>query len=448
MSNNAKSKERSFFGKLCAILTDILVYPVLIIAFICAIFMSSAKANNQVPSILGNSVVQVLTSSMDLGTEQSYKVGDVLIINQNINLKEIEVGDCIAFYAPKQRGYVDDNGNSLIIFHRVVRIIYVKESNEVNTRYFVCRGDAVGSLSVANGTLIPAQNPEESDYNAEGNIEPGGGYVVRLFDDDEPATNQDHAIATSQSQLQYVSDEFVVGELKSRANGFLSGLVKFCCSSIGITIMVIVPSMVMIGMVIINMVRESKNAKKSKEEESLVFAQNMGSVGGSEIASASDGNATADKGAEQKQDDVASASVQPKTPAKPESLKQAPAKKPEKEQKVANTKVAPAKATPKKENAKETSAKDNVASEPKAPAKATHASKTPVPTKATPTKAPAVPKPAPNKAPVAPAKAEPKTVPAKSAPSKATAPKAAPKSAPTKPVATKAPPTKAPPKKG
>ena len=273
MAKSANNKERSFFSKLCAILTDILVYPVLIIAFVCAIFMSSAKANNQVPSILGNSVVQVLTNSMDLGTEQSYKVGDVLIINQNINLNEVDVGDCIAFYAPKQSGYVDDQGNSLVIFHRVVRIVYVKDANGINKRYFVCHGDNSGPL-----TFVPAENVDESNYNEDGNLQAGGGYVVKLFDDDKLATNQDHELPESQSLLQYVADEFVVGELKSRASGILTGLVSFCCSSAGITVMVIVPSLVMIAMVVMNMVREAKGAKKEKEGD-IALAQNIAGSG-------------------------------------------------------------------------------------------------------------------------------------------------------------------------
>ena len=423
MAKKTEKSERSRFGKICSVITDILVFPVIIIAFACAIFMSSAKANNKVPSIFGNSIVEVLTNSMDLGTPQSYKVGDVLIINQNINLDQIEVGDCLAFRAPKQSGFVDNEGNSLIIFHRVVRIVYVND-NDINKRYFVCHGDNAGPL-----TFVPAQNIEESTHNAEGNIEPGGGYVVKLLDDDELATNQDHTLPNSQAQMQYVADEFVVGKFKSRASGLVTGLIKFCTSTIGITAMVIIPSMVMIGLVVINMVRETKAAKKENEDDTLVFAQSMvgaeGSVAGAEISPAENlkeenNNIVKDEKVEAPKKPESQKTVDTKAPPKaPESqpAKEAPKKDVQSKEKVAPKKVSPAPAAPKPAPAKTPAA-------PKAPASTSASTPKSAPT-------PAAPKPAP----------------AKSAPAKApAAPKApaTPKPAP----APKAVPTKAPPKKG
>lgn len=454
MSKKTEKNDRSRFGKICSVLTDILVFPVIIIAFVCAIFMSSAKANNKVPSIFGNSIVEVLTNSMDLGTPQSYKVGDVLIINQNINLDQIEVGDCLAFYAPKQSGYVDNEGNSLVIFHRVVRIVYVKQ-NDVNKRYFVCHGDNAGAL-----TYVPAQNIDESTHNADGNVEPGGGYVVKLVDDDNPAINQDHTLPASQSQLQYVADEFVVGELKSRASGLITGLVKFCTSPAGITAMVIIPSMIMIGLVVVNMVRETKAAKKDKEDDSLVFAQSLAGAEGSsidaEIAQTVANNEqkpTEEKIEKQEVPNKPEPEATAEVPAKEEKKEKAdkkekPAKKvvaskPEKEKpaiKKAEEKPAPAKEAPK-------SAPVKPVAEPKATPKPAPAPKA-MPVKEAPKAAPA---PAPKVAP-----AEPKPTAPKAAPKPAAAPKAAPapktvpvKEAPSKPApAPKSAPTKAPPKKG
>ena len=125
-----EAKERSVFSKICSILIDIFIVPVIVIAFVCAILMSSAKANNKVPSVLGNSIVEVLTSSM--AVEGGFYPGDVLIIDQTVNKDNLQVGDCIAFYAPIESGwvYIDENNNkkSLIIFHRIVRIIYTDET--------------------------------------------------------------------------------------------------------------------------------------------------------------------------------------------------------------------------------------------------------------------------------------------------------------------------------
>lgn len=294
MANKSNVKERSTFNKLCSILIDIFVIPVIIIAFICAIIMSSAKANNKVPSIMGNSIVEVLTDSMDKGTKESYKVGDILIIDQTINPDNLKVGDCIAFYAPKQSKFTTDgteNGQSLIIFHRIVRIIYAKEVNngvesENVKRHFVCRGDNNIELSLANGTLIPTQAKQEDkprsewggDYDEYGKLTTNGGYVVKLLDDNEVATDENH-VQSVQSTLQYVTDEYVVGSLKSRASGFLSSLVKFCCSSVGIILLVIIPASIMFVIILINIIQESKIAKKERESDQLVFAKNMSILG-------------------------------------------------------------------------------------------------------------------------------------------------------------------------
>lgn len=444
MANKSEIKERSIFNKICSILIDILVIPVIIVAFVCAIFMTSAKANNKVPSILGNSIVEVLTNSMDVGTKESYKVGDVLIIDQNVNLDELKVGDCIAFYAPKQSKFTTDgtvNGDSLVIFHRIVRIVYAREikngvpSEEVK-RHFVCHGDNAGSL-----TYIPTQAKNDGslepggDYDENGNLLPGGGYVVKLLDDNTIAGDS-YSAQMEQSTLQYVTDEFVVGKLKSRAGGFLSALVKFCCSETGIILLVIIPASIMICIIVFSLVQESKLLKQERESDQLILAKNISIVGGVEELEES-------KQTEQSQTDKTE-------PPKDEQAKPsenntssesqiAPKKEPPKAQ--PNTKaIAPKKPESagmtvevKQSPTKETGKSEKVEKTPKAPAKAPVKPEAPkVPQKDT--AKPEAPKIAPK--PVAP-----------KAPAKPVAPKAPVKpDVPKSPVKTEA--TKVPPKKG
>lgn len=283
MDSKQDVKARNSFNKLCSILIDILVVPVFVVAFVCVIIMSTAKANNKVPSIMGNSIVEVMSDSMDV--EGGFKKGDVLIINQT-DVKSLKVGDCIAFYAPKQSGFVDSNGNSLVIFHRIVRIIYAipykngVAVSDVPVRHFVCRGDALGTLTFANGGLIPTQacsDGEENpggDYDEFGSINSNGGYVVKLHDDTYVETNKNQ-VQNSQSDLQYVTDEFVVGKLKNKASGFISSIIKFCSSEKGIILLVILPSLIMIAIILINLINEAKVAKQERENDQLVLARNF-----------------------------------------------------------------------------------------------------------------------------------------------------------------------------
>lgn len=467
--SKSEAKERSVFSKICSILIDIFIVPVIVIAFVCAILMSSAKANNKVPSVLGNSIVEVLTPSM--AVEGGFYPGDVLIIDQTVNKDNLQVGDCIAFYAPKASGYITDNGDSLIIFHRIVRIIYANETkNGVETgvvkKHYVCRGDAVGKLSASDGTLIPTQAKKDGlpqdqwggDYDENGNLydENGnrivnGGYVVKLLDDTAGVEKDDNNVPTtssSQSTLQYVTEEYVVGKLKARAGGFISALVKFCCSEIGIILLVIIPSGIMIAIVATSIAQESRLAKAERETDQLTMAKNISIMNDSPEDEA-------------KKDDV-------KQEGKPEDLPKKEElntdKKPEDkkvenvaQQDAQNTKSAPKVPEVKEEPKEKAVPKAPNKKEPKvAPTKV----ETPKEAPAKPATKPTVPKTEPK--PVAP-KTEnakpvaPKTPTApKSAPSKPVEPKApvapkkaplAPKPTPTKPEVPKAP-SKVPPKKG
>lgn len=324
MSKQATGNERSFFGKLCSILIDVLIIPVMIIAFVCAITMSSAKSNNEVPSILGNSIVEVLTSSMDV--EGGYKAGDVLIIDQSVNPNSLKVGDCIAFYAPKQSGYTNTNGDSLIVFHRIVRIVYARENKNGNlseepVRHFVCHGDNDSTPL----TYVPTQKYLDGEQEPGGDYEriqvgdsyvyslkENGGFVVKL-DDEIDVANTTSSVQASQSRFQYVTDEYVVGALKSRASGFLTGLINFCCSETGIIILVIVPSLLMIFLVVSGMIQEAKIAKSEKEGEKYAYANNMN------ILDAIVKENEAEKDGQKENEAISDEKAPPDTPAK-ESL--------------------------------------------------------------------------------------------------------------------------------
>lgn len=438
--SKSEAKERSVFNKICSILIDIFIVPVILIAFMCAILMTSAKAHNKVPSVLGNSIVEVLTPSM--AVEGGYFPGDILIIDQNINKDDLKVGDCIAFYAPKASGWVTDNGDSMIIFHRIVRIIYAYETKDGTTsetpkRHFVCHGDNVGGI-----TYIPTQAKIEGkeecggDYDADGNLKENGGYVVKLLDDTDSAgsNNQVPTGSQTQSTLQYVTDEYVVGKLKSRAGGFISALVKFCCSEVGIILLVIIPSLIMIAMVTSNIVQESRLVKAERESGQVAMAKNISMINNGLDEGEKDNSVKQEtkleQKTEQKQTEDKLSEIQ-KTIQENSNAKETNAT-------IQNTQKAPAKPVEPK-----TPAKPNVVKEvPVAPKVATAKAETPkVPT--APKTKPEVQKTIPSK-PVAP-KAP--TVP--KAPVKAELPKApvAPKTAPVKPTTQKAP-AKVPPKKG
>jgi len=268
-----EQKDRRRFSKITQIIVEILFIPIVIIAFFSAFTMSSAKANNKAPSIMGNSIVTVLTNSM----EPTYMVGSVLLIDQFVPVDEIEVGTPLAFYAPKRSGFIDNKGNSLIVFHRVVRIIYAKNKQGNMVRYFVCHGDNAGPLYY---TKVKEPGTGDYRYNAVTNeyeLYPGGDYVVKLMNDTDVIA-EDYTVtqinSLNQSTIQYVEDQYVIGTLKMPLGTFLTKLIKFVTSSIGIIALVIFPCGVMIIVIINNMIEESKE-DADEEEKSAQYDKNI-----------------------------------------------------------------------------------------------------------------------------------------------------------------------------
>lgn len=265
--------DRKFFSSLCLKIVEILFIPLFIVAIISAVTMATAKAHNKMPSILGNSIVTVLTNSM----EPNYGVGSILLIDQGVRPDSIEVGMPIAFYAPINSGFIDNNGNSLVVFHRVVRIIYATNSKGNLVRYFVCHGDNSGALrytNVGEGNGDYIYNSQTKKYELSKN----GNFVVSLYNDTESTLSLSYTVSRinqiNQSSLQYVTDNFVVGTLKLKVGGIFTDIIKFMTSSSGITALVIIPCGAMIAIIIMNMISDSKE----EEEEAKALAGEQSDV--------------------------------------------------------------------------------------------------------------------------------------------------------------------------
>ncbi|MBQ9786265.1 MAG: hypothetical protein IJW25_02240, partial [Clostridia bacterium] len=249
---NRKKRSKRFF-KICSIVVDILVVPVIIFAFVCTILTFSAKANNEVPSIFGMSIVAVVSPSM----EPEHPVGDVLVI-KSTDPDNLKVGDKIAFYSNVNSVWyteIDGVRYSKVIFHQIVRIAYSKEG----VRHFVCMG-----TNVSYTPNYLKVNWGDGDYrlNAQGKYEmyEGGDYVLKLEEINEEFTNEE-ADKTRQSYIQYITDEYVVGVYDSAISPAFGGFIKFCSSTTGMICLVIAPALLLILLTIAGLSKEVKQVK-------------------------------------------------------------------------------------------------------------------------------------------------------------------------------------------
>lgn len=286
MEKNTTKKKKSTFGKVCSIIVDILVIPVIVLAFVCTIITFSAKANNQVPQIFGKSIVTVLTESM----EPEYKVGDVLIINKVSNLDTLKIGDNIAFYAPIWLGSpfttTLDNGEKVsnVIYHQIVDIIYPKDGQGNPVRHFVCRGTNLSApeytyVGEGNGNYKKEMVGETEKYV----ISQGTGDYDIVLENMPPQTNGDNITTgnvnnSSMSTMQYITDEYVVGVYNSSLSPAIGGFIKFSSSSLGLLCMVVIPAALMTVFVIFGLIKEVKESKEEEAEDQLVLEGNMSAL--------------------------------------------------------------------------------------------------------------------------------------------------------------------------
>ena len=288
--------KKSKLAKTLSIIVDIFFIPVIVLALVCVIIMFTAKANNKVPSIFGKSIVTVRSESM----EDKFSVGDVLLIEKVEDLKDIKVGDDIAFYAPRNTPFVEIvNGEkkSLIIIHRVMRIIYPTDANGQRHRYFVCAGINGFSMDVSMFERVTEGSQGDYFLNEQTNkcelaVTPAqkanAEYVCRLFDP-QLKNPQDPTVeeieSTTTVSMQYVigdddttkdgNYDYVVGAFSRKLSPIIGGFINFSATSLGIIILVIVPTLILIGFIVISMVKEVKKAKEEDSEENITIQQNM-----------------------------------------------------------------------------------------------------------------------------------------------------------------------------
>ena len=163
-----KIKKQTTLQRVLGIITDIFIYPLITIAIVIGSVMIVTRVENRVVPVFGVAFVRVLSGSMKAG---GYNIGDVVILKQ-VDKKELEVGDVIAFYkfqdnfdpTKSQLVKVDDTANpptptsntsvcgtktqkdaikaeASIIFHRIIGVYQASDG----TRFFETKGDSNSS---------------------------------------------------------------------------------------------------------------------------------------------------------------------------------------------------------------------------------------------------------------------------------------------------------------
>jgi len=210
-----KGKEKTSFSKVLGIITDILLLPVIILSLFTSFVMINAKSENKVVSILGFSVVKILSGSM---VDAGYNVGDYTMIKK-INTEKLRVGDDIAFYR-----FFDPSDPS------ESRLTLIEDFN--NLPEITSDKSVVGTTTQEDAISKKASiifHRIEAVYMAQDG--------TRFF--------KTKGVSNGSSDPFLIRDDFVVGKNAINSHFFMDVL-KFCSTSIGMVVLVIVPLSILI----------------------------------------------------------------------------------------------------------------------------------------------------------------------------------------------------------
>ena len=289
-----QEKNKSKLSKVLSIIVDIFFIPTIVLALICVVIMFAAKSNNKVPSVFGVSIVTVLSNSME---DKFYK-NDVLLI-KSVNVDEISVGDDVAFYAPINSGFVDVEGNSLIIIHRVMRIIHPVDENNKKHTFYVFAGINGFDMSVSNFEEVGVGKGDyilNSDSKCQLAVtaeeKARANYVCKLLDINYVASEANNGIPSVEeitdsrtSRMQYVIGDsdttvngnynYIIGKFSHKLIPLLAWFINFSATTLGIVILVIIPTLILIAFIIISMIKEVQRAREEDSEENIEIQKNM-----------------------------------------------------------------------------------------------------------------------------------------------------------------------------
>lgn len=140
---NSKAK------KIISIVLNTLVWVFLVFAILVTIVtFASQNTKDGVPSVFGKSIVSIQSDSMKSDSKDSFKEGDLIIIEKITETQALELkeGDIITYRAPID---IDKDGQTGDInTHRIVRV----RKTDGGIVYFTTKGDN------------PVMNPNEDSY--------------------------------------------------------------------------------------------------------------------------------------------------------------------------------------------------------------------------------------------------------------------------------------------
>lgn len=247
-------EDRKKRSKILNIISNVLFGIVMVLLVIFMIYGFGNIANNKVPSFFGQSYVRILSSSMN---DPAYKDGELLsdgfekgdvAVLKKVNISEIEIGDIIAFYyCPIVQS--DFNGSDNVLDFKTG-----EESYDTNIIFH-----QVVDIQVDSQGYTWFQTQGTSNAAAD----------------------------------KYTRADYVVGVYTDSG---LAGFLEFISSSVGIIVLVVVPSCIVLFMLLLNIIDTVDKMIKQKREQEEMEAALMQTINNNQEIKNSTGEAPKDIG--------------------------------------------------------------------------------------------------------------------------------------------------------
>ena len=206
-------------------ISDILIYPIIILSLVVSFSMFAAKMENKVYMVGGVSIVKILSPSM---TKSGFEVGHNVII-KSVNTDDLRKGDIISFYYYKDK-YDDKYYKALITDFE--NLPY-EDSDEIDYKGRKDREDAEKAK-----TRVYFHEIIDIYINQEG---------IRFF--------KTKGTSNGSADLNLTREDFVVGKYVNTPM-WVRNTFKFFSSSIGMVGLVIVPLTILIAMQMLSLLEQ------------------------------------------------------------------------------------------------------------------------------------------------------------------------------------------------
>lgn len=285
MARKIRKKKTAFSW--AEFVVDIIIYPVLILAFFSSFMMMAAKSENIASPIFGRTIVRVLSGSMDFcNPTVGTKIGKGELTMLDTTTKNYKVGDVVAFY------YFYDGEDNLQQFNLTEYELVDNDDNKDTPKQayfkqadgeFKCSTEAVaydedlynlitstnaGEQFIYNGGLYTKEAKSTNRTDIKTAAKKASVYFHQIVqikvDLSGTIFYQTKGTANDAIDGFMIRQDFVVGKYV-KIPTFISSVINFCSSTTGMLVLVVAPISIIVLIELLSIVEQINNILLEKK---------------------------------------------------------------------------------------------------------------------------------------------------------------------------------------